>query len=198
MPARIGVLGGTFDPIHIGHLVAAVDARAALDLDRVLLVVANRPWQKAGTRTITPAPDRIALVEACVAGIDGLEASSVEIDRGGDSYTVDTMHDLSDRHPGAELFLILGADVVGDLHTWVRHEELHTLCELVVVNRPGWEVVEPRGKGWRVHHVEIPALDVSGSDIRRRIAEGRPIDFLVPPGGVHCIRERRLYASSPR
>ena len=187
------MLGGTFDPIHIGHLVAASDTRDALDLDRVLLVVANQPWQKAGTRQITPAGDRLALVEACVADVDGLEASSIEIDRGGESYTVDTTRDLAERHPGAELFLIVGADVVDDLHTWVRHDELRELCDLVVVNRPGSDVTEP--DGWRVHRVEIPALDVSGSAIRQRVAEGRPIDFLVPPGGVHCIRERRLYAS---
>ena len=187
------MLGGTFDPIHIGHLVAANDSRHALGLDRVLLVVANQPWQKAGTRQITAAADRLALVEACVEGVHGLEASSLEIDRGGDSYTVDTMRELADAHPGAELFLILGADVVDDLHTWVRHDELRTLCQLVVVNRPGADVVEP--EGWQVHHVEIPALDISGSAIRQRIAEGRPIDFLVPPAGVHCIRERRLYAS---
>ena len=193
MPARIGVLGGTFDPIHIGHLVAATDTRHALSLDRVLLVVANQPWQKAGTRKITPAADRLALVEACVADVEGLEASSIEIDRGGDSYTVDTMRELADRDPDAELFLIVGADVVDDLHTWVRHDELRKLCELVVVNRPGSDVTDP--DGWHVHHVEIPDLEVSGSAIRERIADGRPIDFLIPTAGVHCIRERRLYAS---
>ena len=187
------MLGGTFDPIHVGHLVAASDTRHALALDVVLLVVANRPWQKVGSRDVTPAGDRLAVVEAAVGGVEGVEASSIEIERGGDSYTVDTMRELAERHPGAELFLVVGADVVHELDTWVRVEELRELCDLAVVNRPGSDR-PPEVDGWTAHHVEIPALDVSGSDIRRRLAEGRPIDFLVPAAAVHCIRERGLYA----
>ena len=187
------MLGGTFDPIHIGHLVAASETRHALDLDVVLLVVANRPWQKVGSRDVTPAADRLAVVKAAVGDVEGLEASAIEIERGGDSYTVDTMRELADRHPGAELFLIVGGDVVGELDTWVRVDELKKLCDLAVVNRPG---SDPPAEvdGWKAHQVEIPALDVSGSGIRQRIAEGRPIDFLVPAAAVHCIRERGLYA----
>ena len=192
MPERIGVLGGTFDPVHIGHLVAASEARHTMRLDRVLLVVASRPWQKVGTREITPAEDRYAVVAASLEGVDGLEPSRLEIDRAGDSYTVDTMAALADAHPGAALFLVIGGDVVSELDTWVRVEELRTRCELVIVNRPGSTPDAPTG--WRAHHVEIPALDVSATDIRRRLAEGRPIDFLVPAAGVHCMRERGLYA----
>lgn len=187
------MLGGTFDPIHIGHLVAASDTRHALGLDVVLLVVANRPWQKVGSRDVTPAADRLAVVEAAVGDVEGLEASALEIERGGDSYTVDTMRELTERHPGAELFLVVGGDVVGELDTWIRVDELKKLCDLAVVNRPG---SDPPAEvdGWTAHHVEIPAIDVSGSDIRQRLADGRPIDFLVPAAAVHCIRERGLYA----
>ena len=101
MGQRIGVFGGTFDPPHVGHLVTAVNVRHSLGLDRVLLVVANQPWQKVGTRAITPAGDRLALVEAAVQGVDGIEASAIEIERGGESYTADTLRQLHERHPGA-------------------------------------------------------------------------------------------------
>src|SRR5580700_10893714 len=111
MPERIGVLGGTFDPIHVGHLVAAVNARHALGLDRVILMVANIPWQKMGDSAVSPADDRLAVVEAAGGDVAGLEAGRVEIDRGGESYTADTMKQLADDHPGAELFLIVGWDV---------------------------------------------------------------------------------------
>jgi nicotinate-nucleotide adenylyltransferase len=190
---RIGVLGGTFDPVHVAHLVAAAEARHALGLDRVLLEVANVPWQKVERRTVTPAEDRFAMVQAAVEGVDGMEASRLEIDRGGRSFTADTLEELGRRHPDAELFLIVGLDVVRDLPTWARAEALPELAELVVVNRPGERWTDPL-PGWRVHRVEIPSLEISATDVRRRVAEGRPIDFLVPPGAVRVIRERGLYA----
>jgi nicotinate-nucleotide adenylyltransferase len=190
---RIGVLGGTFDPVHIGHLATAVNVRSALDLDRVLLVVANRPWQKVGSREVTPAEDRYAVVEAAAADLEGVEASRVEIERGGETYTVDTMLELGTAHPGAELYLIVGADVAVELHTWVRPHELRDLCTLAVVGRPGFPApaVDP---AWRRVDVEVPALEVSSSDLRDRVAGGRPIDVLVPPGAVREIRRRGLYA----
>lgn len=189
---RIGVFGGTFDPIHVGHLVAAVNARHALGLDRVLLVVANVPWQKVGSRTITPAEDRFAMVAAAAEGVAGLEASRIEIDRGGPSYTADTLAELAAAHPGAELFLVVGTDVADDLDTWERVEEVRRLATLVVVNRPGARV--PELAGWRVRFVEIPNLDISSTDLRARAADGRPLDFLVPDAVIRCIRERGLYA----
>ena len=191
---RIGVLGGTFDPIHVGHVVAALDARYAAHLDTVLLVVANVPWQKAGDRHLTPAADRLALVAAAVDGIDGLEPSEIEIDRGGESYTADTLEALAASSPDAELFLVIGADVAARLDTWKRIDDIRRLAELVVVNRPGGQV--PTLQGWRVTQVDIPDLEISGSDIRRRVADGRPIDGLVPPGAVRLIRDRGLYAGS--
>src|SRR5262249_51959556 len=176
-----------------GHLTAAVNARYSLNLDLVLLMVANVPWQKAGLRQVTPADDRYAVASAAVEGLDGLEASRLEIDRGGESYTADTLRQLSEAGPGVELFLVVAADVASELETWKGVEAIRQLATLVVVNRPGsW--VEPDLPGWQVATVEIPALDVSSTDLRQRAADGRPLDFLIPEPAVRCIRERGLYA----
>lgn len=194
MAERIGVFGGTFDPIHVGHLVAAVNVRYALALDRVLLVVANIPWQKADRRSVTPAEDRLALVEAAVEGVAGLEASRIELDRGGMSYTADTLTELAGAHPSAELFLIVGADIVGELGSWERVDVVRQLATLVVVNRPGPPRAVPLGPGWRVREVQVPNLDISSSDLRARAIDGRPLNFLVPDATMRCIRARNLYA----
>ena len=191
---RIGVFGGTFDPVHVGHLVAALEARQALGLDRVLLVVANDPWQKSGSRAVTDAEDRFAVVEAAVEGLDGLEASRIEIDRGGPSYTADTVGELAAAHPGAELFLVVGADVVGELGTWRRVDELIGAVTLVVVERGGVAAVADP-PGWKAERLQIPALEISSSDLRDRFATGRNVDFLVPEAAIRCIRRRGLYAS---
>ena len=190
---RIGVFGGTFDPIHVGHLVAAVNVRHALGLDRVLLVVANVPWQKSGTRSITPAEDRLAMVEAAVSGVRGLEASRIEIDRGGVSYTADTLEEVGADNPGAELFCVVGADVADELATWERSDVIARLSSLVIVNRPGAPLPGSL-PGWRVLEVVIPALEVSSTDLRARASDGRPLDYLVPDAAVHSIRARGLYA----
>jgi len=193
-PTRIGILGGTFDPVHVGHLVAAVNVHYELSLDRLLLVVANEPWQKVGARPVTPARHRLALVEAAVSGCDGLEASSMEIDRGGVSYTADTLDELEAANPGAELYLVIGADVAGMLGTWERIDEVRARVRLVVVNRPGTASVDAALlAGWDVSIVEIPALEISSSDLRDRAATGRPLDFLVPSEAIRVIRERSLY-----
>lgn len=194
-PRRIGVLGGTFDPVHNAHLVAAVDTRHGARLDTVLLVVANVPWQKAGSRAVTPADDRFALVEAAVAGIDGVEASPLEIERGGESYTADTIEQLAAAEPDAELFVIVGADIIGRLDTWKRIDDLRRRAGLVVVNRPG--IVGGFSASEWVHGVEvvhIPELAISGTDVRTRLAEGRPVDGLVPAPALRLIRDRGLYA----
>lgn len=193
-PQRIGIFGGTFDPVHVGHLVAALEARQTLALDRVLLVVANDPWQKSGSRVVTPAEDRFAVVEAAVEDVAGLEASRLEIDRGGPSYTADTVDELAAGHPAAEFFLIVGADVAPELSTWDRAETLAKAVTLVVVERGGVSR-RPDPVGWQVVRVSIPALEISSSDLRRRLAEGRNVEFLVPGPAIRCIRRRGLYAS---
>ncbi len=193
---RLGVFGGTFDPPHIGHLVAAVEARFALDLDRVLLVVANEPWQKTGTRPISSATDRLAMVQAAVQGVQGVEASAIEIERGGPSYTVDTLETLKAHDPKGSRFLVLGGDAAAGLGTWERAEALPTLATLVLVDRPGL-AGPPPPPGWSFERVEMPRLDVSSTDLRDRVADGRPVAFLTPEAVVSCIRERRLYRGQP-
>ncbi|MDP8936640.1 MAG: nicotinate-nucleotide adenylyltransferase [Actinomycetota bacterium] len=192
MGERVGVFGGTFDPVHVGHLVAAANVRHALGLDRVLLVVANLPWQK-GDRMLTPAEDRLAVVEAAVEGAAGLEASRLEIDRGGESFTADTLEELMAADPARELFLVVGADVAAELATWRRVDVVAALATLVVVTRGG--VPRPQlGPQWRTERVEIPALELSSSELRSRQAAGRPLDFLIPRAAIDCIRRRNLYA----
>ncbi|MGI9022731.1 MAG: nicotinate-nicotinamide nucleotide adenylyltransferase, partial [Acidimicrobiales bacterium] len=157
-------------------------------------VVANQPWQKHD-RAVTDAASRLEMVEAATAGVDGLEASSLEIDRGGDSYTADTLEAPAAAGPDRALFLVVGADVVADLPTWRRVESVRSLATLVVVTRPGAHVVDP-GPGWTTERVDIPALDVSASDLRRRVADGRPLDFLVPAPVIDVIARRGLYAGA--
>jgi nicotinate-nucleotide adenylyltransferase len=192
---RIGIFGGTFDPVHVGHLVAATWAREALQLDRVLLVVANVPWQKADTRVVSPAEDRLRMVEAAVHGVPGVEASRVEIDRGGPSYTIDTVREVLDAAPSARPFVIVGADVAAELGTWRRAEELRRAVTLVVVDRGGVGSGEDP-PGWEVRRVGIPALDISSSQLRQRLAQGRSVDFLIPEPAIRCIRQLNLYADS--
>ena len=195
MAQRIGIFGGTFDPVHVGHLVAAVNTRHDLDLDRVVLMVANVPWQKAGERKITPAEDRFEIVKAAVGGMAGLEASRMEIDRGGPSYTADTISEFAGLYPAAELFVIVGWDVGAELKTWERLDEVRDLATLVVVNRPG--TPPPAGlrrQGWRLAQVTVPNLEISSTDLRARAATGRPLDYLVPEPAVRVIKERSLYS----
>lgn len=191
--ARIGVFGGTFDPPHVGHLVTAVNVRHALALDVVLLVVANVPWQKVGARIVTPAADRLAMVRAAVGDVEGIEASAVEIEKGGPSYTADTLAELGRRHPGAELFLVLGSDAAAGLPTWDRVDQVRQAATVVVVDRPGGAA--PVLDGWRCERVEVPRLEVSSTDLRARVADGRPLDYLLTPAVIDCIRGRGLYGA---
>ena len=186
---RVGVFGGTFDPVHVAHIVAAVETRRALGLDRVVLVPAGDPWQKRGT-VAAPAADRLAMVRAAVDGIDGLEVSPLEVEREGPSYTYQTLEALSG--PGRELFLIVGADVAATMGSWVGIERLPALATLVVVTR---EPDERLPAGRRCERVAIPRLDVSSTGLRARAARGWPLDGLVPPGAVRIIAERGLYRS---
>jgi nicotinate-nucleotide adenylyltransferase len=193
---RLGILGGTFDPPHIGHLVTAVNVRYELALDEVLLVVANEPWQKIGDRPVTSVQHRLAMVHAAAEGFDGVEVDDREVRRGGPSYTADTLEELAG--PDRELFVILGSDAAAGLHTWHRVEVVEKLATVAVVHRPGRTV--PAGgsgtSGVRIEHVDVPALDVSSTDIRRRVADGRPIDVLVPPAVAAYVQGHRLYGVS--
>ncbi len=189
---RIGLFGGTFDPPHVGHLVTAVNVRHALDLDVVILMVNNVPWQKEGDRPITPALDRLAMVEAAVADVAGLEAGRLEIDMGGPSYTADTLAALAVLHPGAELFTVVGDDAAAGLLTWERYEEVVATSTMVVVDRPGVQVELPGQIDWI--RVESPRLEVSSTDLRARFTDGRPLDYLVTDTVLDVIDARLLYA----
>jgi nicotinate-nucleotide adenylyltransferase len=189
---RLGIFGGTFDPPHVGHLVTAVNVRHELGLDRVLLVVNEQPWQKVGTRDITPAEDRFAMVEAAVGSVEGIEASRIEIDRGGMSYTADTLHDLLAEDPTRKLFVILGSDAAGGLPTWERVDEVRARSTIVVVERPGAREVEPLD-GWSWVRVEVPRLEVSSTELRARVADGRPLDYLLTPDVIATIESHGLY-----
>src|SRR3954452_20190749 len=188
---RLGVFGGTFDPVHVGHVVVATETRSQLALDRVLLVVAGDPWQKRG-RVAASAGDRHALVDAAVEGIAGVEASAIEIERDAPSVTADTLEALA--APDRELFLVLGADAAANMPTWRRLEETRELATVVVVEREG-EHADPPGPGWAWTHVRVPRLDISSSDIRNRLADGRPVDGLLPGATLAYIREHDLYTA---
>jgi nicotinate-nucleotide adenylyltransferase len=194
---RLGIFGGTFDPPHVGHLATAVNVRHDLHLDRVLLVVNNVPWQKVGSREISPAADRLAMVAAAVGAVEGLEASSLEVDAGGMSYTADTLATLVAEDPSRELFVILGSDAAAGLPTWERVEDVRALATVVVVERPGSPPVPPL-PGWRWERVEVPGLEVSSTELRTRAEAGRPLDFLVTHEVVDCIAERGLYGQRQR
>ena len=193
---RIGLFGGTFDPPHVGHLVTAVNVRHALNLDIVILMVANDPWQKSGARDVTTAQDRFAMVEAAVSVVDGVVAGRDEIDRGGPSYTADTLMALAEKHPGAELFTIVGDDAAAGLPSWTRVEQVAEYSQLVVVDRPGVAVDLPKQFSWL--RVESPRLEVSSTDLRSRFSDGRPLDYLVTEPVLRVIEERGLYGSAAR
>ena len=196
-PERIGILGGTFDPPHLGHVAAARAALDALGLDRLLLVVANDPWQKSGRRAVSDRADRLALTEALAEELPGSEVSRIEIDRGGPSYSVETAEavcaEAAARGRSAELFLVIGADLVADLETWHRAADLKALVTLAVVSRPSnpEPAVPP---GWRVVRLDGPQVTVSSSEVRERLVTGGPVEGLVPAGVIRCIRRRGLYA----
>ena len=193
---RIGLFGGTFDPPHVGHLVTAVNVRHALNLDIVILMVANDPWQKSGSRDVTTAEDRFAMVEAAVSVVDGVVAGRDEIDRGGPSYTADTLMALAEKHPGAELFTIVGDDAAAGLTSWTRVDQVAQYSQLVVVDRPGVAVELPTQFNWL--RVESPRLEVSSTDLRSRFSDGRPLDYLVTEPVLSVIEERGLYGSAAR
>jgi nicotinate-nucleotide adenylyltransferase len=202
---RIGLLGGTFDPPHAGHLAAGASCQGALSLDRLLFVVANDPWQKGPLRAVTAAEDRFAMVQAAITSLVGAEASRMEIERGGPSYTIDTVEELLAEagragRPPPEVFLIIGADLVEGLSTWERAEELQGLVTLAIVSRPRSPTpVVP--EGWASVVVEAVPIDVSSSEVRELLAQGGSVEGLVPDPVIRCIRRRNRYAvprGSPR
>lgn len=196
---RVGVLGGTFDPVHHGHLVAASEAAYRLGLDQVLLVPAGRQWQK--TRPdISPAEDRYAMTVIATDSDPRLAASRVDVDRDGPTYTVDTLTDLrAELGPDVELFFIAGADALAGLATWHRADEIPALAHLVGVTRPGHALQTPDDldlPAGSVTLLPVPALDVSSSECRARVAAGAPIRYLVPDGVAQYVADHGLYRTA--
>jgi nicotinate-nucleotide adenylyltransferase len=196
---RLGILGGTFDPIHHGHLLAAEEAYHQLALDRVLFVPAGVPPHKPA-RPISSADHRVRMVELAIAGKPYFALSRVDVDRPGLSYTVDTLELLrATWGPDPRFFFIEGNDSLSDIACWYRPQRLIELCELAVVARPGSQIDLPElerrlpGISRRIHWVKIPLLEISSSDLRARVRAGRSISYLVPREVEAYIQEHRLY-----
>jgi len=190
-------MAGTFDPIHHGHLVAASEVRAWFDLDEVVFVPTGEPWQKSH-REVSAPEDRYLMTVIATASNPQFWVSRVDIERGGPTYTIDTLRDLSKALPDADLYFITGADALGEIFTWRDASELFELAHFVGCTRPGYEMDDstlagiPRDK---VTIVEIPALAISSTDCRQRTAAGEPVWYLVPDGVVQYIHKHALYRS---
>lgn len=190
---RIGVMGGTFDPIHHGHLVAASEVAASFELDQVVFVPTGAPWQKTD-RDVSPAEDRYLMTVIATASDPRFTVSRVDVDRAGPTYTLDTLRDLRTAYPDAgELYFITGADALAQLLTWRDVDALFALAHFVGVTRPGHTLVDPGLPPGEVSLVEVPALAISSTDVRERVASGRPIDYLVPEGVARYVSKRGLY-----
>ncbi len=192
MHRKIGVMGGTFDPIHHGHLVAASEVQSALGLDEVVFVPTGQPWQKS-SRDVAPAEHRYLMTVVATASNPRFTVSRVDIDRGGPTYTVDTLRDLSGLNPDTDLFFITGADALAQILTWRDSEELFSLAHFIGVTRPGHHLTDAGLPEGGVSLVEVPALAISSTDCRARVAKGDPVWYLVPDGVVRYIAKRQLY-----
>lgn len=190
---RLGVMGGTFDPIHHGHLVAGSEVASLFELDEVVFVPTGQPWQKDG-RKVSPAEDRYLMTVIATASNPRFSVNRVDIDRPGPTYTIDTLREMRElRGPDADLFFITGADALAQILTWRDAEEVFDLAHFIGVTRPGHRLTDvglPEGK---VSLVEVPALAISSSECRERVRAGEPIWYLVPDGIVQYINKRGLY-----
>ncbi len=198
-PARLGIMGGTFDPIHIGHLACAEQAREAFGLDAVVFIPAGNPVFKKD-RAVTPAADRLEMCRLATRSNPAFDVSAIEIERGGDTYTVDTLRQLRAHYPdNVELRFITGADAVASIVAWRESTAIADLARLIAVTRPGYALSEERralieGRGnFAVDYLEVTSLAVSSSDLRRRVAAGASIRYLTMQRVFDYIREKRLY-----
>ena len=193
---RLGLFGGTFDPPHAGHLAAARTVLQALNLDRVDLVPANEPWQKADrSDTVTPAEVRLEMVRALVKGVEGLGVDDREIRRGGPTYTVDTLREIRSETPAAEIYLIVGADTAARISTWREADEVMSLSTLVIVNRGDEHPTEPRGAS-KVRIVQMDPVNVSSTAVRAEIAVGHDVADMVTAPVMDVISAHHLYSGN--
>jgi nicotinate-nucleotide adenylyltransferase len=194
MTSRVGIMGGTFDPIHHGHLVAASEVAALFELDEVIFVPTGEPWQKS-TRRVSPAEHRYLMAVIATASNPRFWVSRVDIDRAGPTYTIDTISDIERQRPGAELFFITGADALGQILSWKDAEETLRRARFIGVTRPGYELSDAHLPIDSVTLIDVPAMAISSSDCRERVAAGRPVWYLVPDGVVQYINKHSLYRS---
>ncbi len=187
-------MGGTFDPIHHGHLVAASEVQSLFGLDEVVFVPTGRPWQKS-EREVSAAEHRYLMTVVATASNPRFTVSRVDIDRPGPTYTIDTLRDLGRQRPGAELFFITGADALAQILSWKDADELFELAHFIGVTRPGYPLTEPGLPADRVTLQEVPAMAISSTDCRERVAAGEPVWYLVPDGVVQYINKYALYAA---
>ena len=193
---RLGVMGGTFDPIHNGHLVAASEAAALFNLDEVVFVPTGEPWQKT-EREVSSAEDRYLMTVIATASNPRFSVSRIDVDRAGPTYTIDTLGELRQVYSSdVELFFITGADALSQIMSWHRTDELFAMAHFVGVTRPGHRLTDPGFPDGGVSLIEVPALAISSTDCRQRVARGEPVWYLVPDGVVQYIAKRRLYRSA--
>ncbi|MFE9692884.1 nicotinate-nucleotide adenylyltransferase [Micromonospora sp. NPDC005806] len=190
---RIGIMGGTFDPIHHGHLVAASEVADRFGLDEVVFVPTGQPWQKTD-EPVSSAEDRYLMTVIATASNPRFQVSRVDIDRGGPTYTVDTLQDLHDEYgPKVQLFFITGADALDRILSWKEVDRMFELAHFIGVTRPGFELSDKHLPADTVSLVQVPAMAISSTDCRARVARGEPVWYLVPDGVVQYIAKRRLY-----
>jgi nicotinate-nucleotide adenylyltransferase len=187
---RIGVMGGTFDPIHHGHLVAASEVAAVLSLDEVVFVPTGQPWHK---KAVSSAEHRYLMTVIATAANPQFTVSRIDIDRPGVTYTVDTLRDLSSLMPDADLFFISGADAIAQILAWKEIDEIWPLAEFIAVSRPGHNLELPEAPEGNISVLEVPALSISSTNIRQRAGGSKPIWYLVPDGVVQYIAKHKLY-----
>ena len=193
MAKRVGIMGGTFDPIHHGHLVAASEVESLFGLDEVIFVPTGEPWQK-GDRKVSPAEHRYLMTVIATASNPRFWVSRVDIDRAGPTYTIDTIRDIAEQRPGAELFFITGADALEQILSWKDAADALEMARFVGVTRPGYDLSDEHLPTDSVMLLDVPAMAISSSGCRERVAAGRPVWYLVPDGVVQYINKHRLYA----
>ncbi|APT87346.1 nicotinate-nucleotide adenylyltransferase [Corynebacterium flavescens] len=198
-PQRIGIMGGTFDPIHHGHLVAASEVAYRFNLETVVFVPTGQPWQKKG-KVVSAAEHRYLMTMVATASNPRFTVSRVDIDREGPTYTIDTLRDMRKLFPDAELYFITGADSTASILSWRDWEEMLDMAHFVGVTRPGYELstdMLPPGSRDAIELIEIPAMAISSTDCRRRAAAKKPVWYLVPDGVVQYIAKNNLYGPNP-
>ncbi|MGH8963442.1 MAG: nicotinate-nucleotide adenylyltransferase [Jatrophihabitantaceae bacterium] len=196
MAQRVGIMGGTFDPIHHGHLVAASEVASLFELDEVIFVPTGEPWQKS-ERRVSPAEHRYLMAVIATASNPRFWVSRVDIDRSGPTYTVDTIRDIAGQRPDAELFFITGADALGQILSWKDSPDALRSAHFVGVTRPGYELSAAHLPTDAVTLVDVPAMAISSSDCRDRVQAGHPVWYLVPDGVVQYISKHGLYRTGP-